>query len=382
MKLTGTCTLTISGHSERVPIEFDISAQSISVWRTPPADLRDLFIAGADIWGKSISVTDIEVYSPTGVFSCKRLPSAFLSAYRPHGLSIDDGEFSKILAIEEGSVHAMKLGLTLRTSKLTLRVRPFEERVELQHESIFTNHSRYINERFSVALGRRTFQIRYSPKYIFASGKLRASESDILGHACSLIALNIEKLVVRLAPPKVTLNYSWERSKAYDEPVVLAKDLPSSLQRIIDYLLKCQEETRRKRFYEIMHLAEGFRQKIFLEHRLTNLLKAFESFDGTRTISPNRVEQLLGIEKGDARFFCGVRNCLVHRGMSLAEAAETTHAELRNQNVRMKRFAHLPRTRKLAWRLYVTFSRLIVSAYFRQIGVPKMNVLLSKYRAF
>jgi hypothetical protein len=382
MKLTGTCTLTISGRSERVPIEFDISRQSISIWRTAPIDLRDIFADGKEVWGKSISVRDIEVLSPTGVFSCKRLPSAFLTAYRPPGFSIDDGEINKVLAIGEGSVHAIRLNLTLRRSKLTLMVRPFAESVELEHELILTNHSRHNNECFSVAIGQRTFEVRYSSKYIFVRGKLRTGESDILRHASSLIALNLEQLIAQLKPPKIILNYSWGRSKAYDEPVVLAKDLPSSLQRIVNYLVNCNEETRRRRFYEIIHIAAGFQQKIFLEHRLTNLLRALESFDGTKTISANRLEQLLGIQKGDARFFCEVRNCLVHRGMSLAESAERTYANLTCQNVKMERFEHLPKTRKLAWRLYVTFSRLIVSAYFRQIGIPKMHILFSKHRGF
>ncbi|MHC4679586.1 MAG: hypothetical protein ACYTEK_12885 [Planctomycetota bacterium] len=276
----------------------------------------------------------------------------------------------------------MRLDLTLRRSKLTLRVQPFAESVELQHESMFTNHSGHRNESFSVVIGQRTVQVRYSQKYIFASGRLRPGEIEILRHACSLIALNLEQLIVRLNPPNVTLNYSWARSKAYGEPVVLAKDLPSSLHRIVNHLLKCDEEARRRRFYEITHLAEGSQQKIFLEHRLTNLLKALESFDGTKTISANRIGQLLGIQKGDARFFCGVRNCLVHKGMSLAEAAERTHTHLTCQNVKLERFAHLPKTRKLAWRLYVTFARLIVSAYFRHAGVPNINTLFCKHRGF
>jgi hypothetical protein len=381
MKLTGTCTLTISGLSERVPIEFDISEQRISVWRTVPAELRVIFDDDG-IWRKTISVKDIEVFSPTGIFSCKRLPSAFLTAYRPPGLSIDDGEINKVLAIGDRSVYAMRLVLSLRRSKLTFKIRPFSKSVELQHESMFTNHSAHNNERFSVVIGQRTFPVRYSQKYVFASGKLRSGEIEILRHACSLMALNREQLIVRLNPPNVTLNYSWERSKAYGEPVVLSKDLPYSIQQIVNHLLTCDEETRKKRYYEIMHIAEGFQQKIFLEHRLTNLLKALESFDGTKTISANRLQNLLGIQKGDARFFCGVRNYIVHGGMSLTEAAQRTYVDMKIQKVKMVRFAHLPKTRKLAWRLYVTFSRLIVSAYFRQIGVPKINTLFSKHRGF
>ena len=113
MKLTGTCKLGMSGLVERALIEFDISAQTIAIWRTSPADLKDFFTGPKRIWSKRISVRDIEIFSPTTVFSCKRLPPAFLSSCSPSGISIDDGEISKVVAIGEGQVHAMRLDLIL-----------------------------------------------------------------------------------------------------------------------------------------------------------------------------------------------------------------------------------------------------------------------------
>jgi len=382
MKLTGTCTLVVSGRSERAMIEFDISAQTITIWRTSPADLKDFFTEGEGIWSKRVSVRDIEVFSPTALLCCDRLPPAFPSSYRPPRLSVDDGEISKIMAIGEGQVHAMRLDLALHRRKLALRVEPFADSVELQHESVFTNHSRYWNQRFSVDIGRRSFDVRYSPRHVFLTGRLRAKDAQVFRHACSLIALGPERLIAQLKPPTVTLNYSWGTAKAYGEVVISEKDLPSSFQLVLNYLTKCDEKTRRKRFYEITHIVEGFQQKIFVEHRLTNLLKALESFDGTKTLSANRLAGLLGTKKGDARFLCGIRNCLVHKGMSLAEAAQETHGDLSTQNVKMERFAHLPQTPKLSWRLYVTFSRLIVSAYFRQIGISRTNTLYPRNRGF
>jgi len=384
MKLTGTCTLAIAGHAERALIEFDISAQTIAVWRMSSGDLTDLdfFAEPKGISSKPISVKDIEVFSPTAALSCKRLPPLFLSSSGSSGFSIDDGETSKIMAIGEGRIHAKRLDLTLRRSKLTFAVKPFSDRMQLSHESIFTNHGKHWNECFSVAIGKRSLKVRYSPRHIFVSGKLRNTDVEMLRHACSLIALGPEQLIAQLKPPRITLNYAWEKLKAYGETVVPTEDLPPSFQHIMNHLVDCDEETRRKRFYEMTHLVEGFRQGIFVEYRLTNLLKALESFDRSRTLSPNGLEKLFGMQKGDARFFCGIRNYLVHQGVSLAEAAKRTHADLTSRNVKMDRFALLPQTRRLPWRLYVTFSRLIVSAYFRQIGVRRTNRLFSKFKGF
>jgi len=274
------------------------------------------------------------------------------------------------------------LGWGLRKCKLALRIEPFADNIELQNESVFTNHSKYWRERFTVRVGRRSFEVRYLPKHIFVNGRLREIDAQVMRHALSLIALGPEQLIAQLKAHIVTLNFSWGTSKAYDEVVIPAEDLPSSVQLLVDYLTKPEEKTRRKRFYEVAHIVGGFQQAILIEHRLTNLLKALESFDGTKRLSANHLVEVLGVEKGNARFLCGVRNCLVHEGMSLAEAAQKTHGDLVAQNAKLTRFAHLPRTPRLPWRLYVTLARLIVSAYFRQIGISRTNTLFAKNRGF
>jgi hypothetical protein len=91
---------------------------------------------------------------------------------------------------------------------------------------------------------------------------------------------------------------------------------------------------------------------------------------------------LFKISKGDAQFLCGVRNCLMHRGMPLAEAAEKTWADMVSQRIQMVRFSRLPQSRRLAWRLYVTFARLIVSAYYAQLGRIRTRTLYSTTKGF
>jgi hypothetical protein len=382
MKLTGTCVLGIGGAVEPAAIEFDISAQTITVWRASSPTLKAFFSEPKALFSKHLAITDIRVFSPTATFSCKRLRGAFLSSYTPPGMSVDDGEIDKVLGIDDGRVHAMSLGLALRRSRLSLTVEPLAAGVQLQHEVVLTNHSRYRNESFSVAVGKRLLDVRYSSKHIFITGKLQHGDLEVFIHACSLIGLGSEQVIAQLEPPRLSLNYSWSRTRAYGENVVSPRDLPSSLQSIVTHFLDSDEKTRQRRFHEATHLVEGFRQSIYLEHRLTNILKALESFDETRTMSPNHLAIVLGIEKGDAHFLCGVRNCLIHHGMPLHEAAEKTHADLTSQKVVMNRFARLPVTPRLAWRLHVTFSRLILTAYFRQIGVPRINNLFSRCRGF
>jgi len=381
MRLTGTCALDRKGLPERVPIEFDTSEQTIAVW-LPLPPIEKYFTAGQHFTGKSLPITDIRVVSPTAQLSCKRLPSAFVSSFGASGYSLDDGEINKVIAVEEDRIQAIRLNLTLHRSKITFTVTPFAPAVRIRPETMYTNHSSHQHQQFDVVLGKRKLGVRYSPKHVFVRGRTSAKDREILRHTLSLLSLGPEQEVTNLAPPRLTMNCSWSTAKAYGEPVLKADGLPAAFQSIIAHLVGCPTAQKERHFNEILHTVAGFQQAVFVEHRLTNLLKALESFDGTRTMAANRLASLLQIEIGDAKFVCGIRNDLIHKGIPLVEAAFNVHADLVGKGVKLKRFRSLPKTQSLPWRVHITIARLIVAALFRQFGVTTTKTLYARMKGF
>ena len=381
MKLTGTCVLHRENLPNRAPIEFDITEQTITVW-LPLPEIQEFFTNGQQLIERSLPISDICVISPTAELCCSRLPSTFISSSSGTGFSLDDGEINKVIAVEDERIQALTLQLTLRQSKIVFCILPFTSTVQLKPETMYTNHSNYRHEQFDIQLGKKRLNVRYSPKYIFIRGRTTIKDREILKHALSLLSLGPEQQITQLTPPRLTLNYAWSIAKSYGEPVVERSDLPAALQSIVTHLAVSSTSQRERHFNEILHVVSGFQQTVFVEHRLANLLRALESFDGARTMAANQLAVLLQIEVGDARFICGIRNDLIHKGVTLMEAVVNVHAELKGRGVKLKRFKSLPKTQSLPWRMYITLARLIVEAHFRQFGVNSIKTLYARMKGF
>ncbi|NLX24890.1 MAG: hypothetical protein GXY61_02865 [Lentisphaerae bacterium] len=381
MKLTGTCALCRSGLPKRVPIEFDVIEQTIKIW-LPLSQMQEFVMVGQCFKGKRLPITDIQVVTPTAQLSCSRLPPAFVSSTSGAGFSLDDGEINKIIAVGDNRIQAISLQLTLYQSKIVFGIAPFSPAVQLNPETMYTNHGIHLHERFDIRLGKKTLNVRYSPKHVFIRGRTTATDREILKHALSLLSLGPEQQVTQLSPPRLTLNYAWSTTKSYGESVVDRNDLPTAFQSIVTHLSSCTSIQRERRFNEILHMVTGFQQAVYVEHRLTNLLKALESFDGTRTMAANQLSTLLQIDLGDAKFICGIRNELIHKGIPLKEASVNIHADLTRKGVKLKRFKSIPKTEALPWRVYITFSRLIVEAFFRQFGINSIQTVYAHMKGF
>jgi len=48
----------------------------------------------------------------------------------------------------------------------------------------------------------------------------------------------------------------------------------------------------------------------------------------------------------------------------------------------LKRFKSIPKTEALPWRVYITFSRLIVEAFFRQFGINSIQTVYAHMKGF
>jgi hypothetical protein len=381
MKLVGTCQIRKSGLPDRACIEFDLSAQTISVWLPPPS-FKEIFTIGQHLINASLPIVNIEVVSPAGILCCETLPPSFVSSVLPSGFSADDGEINKIIAAENERIQGTRLCLTLRRSRVSFSVKPFVDSTRLLPETMFTNHSPDSHCKFDVQIGKRHLEVRYSPKYVFVRGEITNSERDLLRYTCSLLSLGPEQIVAQVTPTVITLNVAWATSRAYGQPVVSTNQLPQAFQSIVSHLTTCGKAQQEKRFDEITCLVGGFQQSLYVEFRLSNLLMALESFDGTNGMDANRISKLLGVVRGDADFICRVRNHLSHDAMPLREAALKAHSDLSSRSVSMRHFARLPKTHAMPWRLYVTFARLIVSAFFRECGVDHIEKLFSTMKGF
>ena len=382
MRLVGTCQNRTGEFNCRSHIEFDLKKQTIAVY-VVGGDPRKSLFKGYDLINKRASIRTIEVSSRTAILTCERLPAAFVSSVRPGGFSTDDGEVNKILDLNENQYGMLQLGLTLRKGKITFKVGALSEAISPKNEIVLTNSSRHAATPFSVRLGNRKYEVRYGTDRQFVTGRASRAQSEILRNTTSLVALTRESMIAILTPRSITLNYYWSPSKGYREPLLSSSDLPAVYQTIASHLEACSEKARRERFNEIHYIVSGFNQSLLLEDRLTNLLKALESFDGTRTLSQNRVSDLLGLERGDADFVCQLRNGLIHKAMSIRDAALAAHHNLTSRgHVHPKRFRRLGSADALPWRLYLTLSRLIVTAFFRELGITEPLTVFSQKRGY
>lgn len=317
------------------------------------------------------------------LFRCNRLPPSFLSSYSPGGFSVDDGHVNKIIDFGENNSGTIKLGLTLKRGKVTFRVEPLPGELILRSELVLTNNSKCHGVGFKIRLGRKAFTVRYGVNRLFIIGRSNDSDREMLRYTSSLVSLTSETIITILNPPTISLNFYWSPPKGYTEKLVPENKLAVVWQQIIDALSAGSSQILGHRYNEISFLVAGFNQNLLLEDRLTNLYKALESFDGTKTLSPNRLSEIFDVTKDDAKFICELRNGLIHKGMTIHEAAIYARDKLVSiPNVSLKKFKNIGSGQMMPWRIYVTLSRMIVSAYFRELGIDKPAQIFSRFRGY
>jgi len=384
MKLSGTCQSQVRGLEGPAAFECDPETHEIAVffWVADLLKPMEMGVKGA-LLKRPVRLHDIELASHTARFRIDKLPPAFFSSMRVGGWSIDDGQIDRLLDLNNNNTDVLKLGVTLKTGKLTLVVVDSPREIPLSEELVISNHSRYMAREFSVVLGKRTFDVRYASKRLFVSGRITQSSREIFQHTASLLALTAESIVSHLRPPKFVLYMYVSEPRGYGEEVVPKSDLASVFRRVAKRLLRMPNEERNRTYNEITYVVSGFEQSRLIEERLTSLFKALESFDNCKTLSPQGCSALLGITRDDAHYLCQVRNKLIHNGMTLAEAGVAAFNDLKSRpRVKLQMFADIRARRDLPWKLYVTFARLITAAFFVHLGVTQPVRVFSKEKAY
>ncbi len=382
MKLIGTCQNEIKGFNCRSNIEFDLKEQTITVH--VPAQDHAMLSVQRDILKQKVRLRDIQVFSRAAVFECRRFPAAFLSSATPGGYSVDDGLVNKILDLNENNCGILTLGVTLRRGRISFRITPLSGNPSLRPELVLTNHAgHFVGTSFPVRFADRAYTIRYAMQRQFLTGRSTEKEREIMRHTSALISLSPERVIASLNPPSIALNYYWHEPKGYGERLFAREELPSVYQRLVDVLSGCSGDVRKRRFNEISLIVSGFDQSLLLEDRLANLYRALESFDGTTTLSANRLSKMFAISGDDTRFICELRNGLVHKGMTISDAVLFAKNKLASRShVSLSKFKNVGTSQSVPWRMYLTVARMVVYAFFSDLNAPKPASVFPKARGY
>jgi len=250
--------------------------------------------------------------------------------------------------------------------------------------SLTNNSVGTIGSKLDVAIGAKRFSVRYGDRRLFVAGRSNQAQREMLRHTSSLISLNRNVIISVLNPPSLTLNYAWDEPHGYSSGQLFpTEELGTIWQRILDSLAGISDEELTRRYNEISFVVAGFDQTMLLEDRLTNLYKALESFDGTRTLSSERISRMFDIGKGDAKFVCEMRNNLMHRGMSIEQAALNARNRFAsNQNISLEIFRRISAHSTMPRRIYFTLSRLITAAFFREFGIGYLLQIFPGYSGY
>lgn len=383
MKLIGTCHSDLRGFQGRAVIECDPDNQQITIFFLVSDPYRFMGAARESLLKQPVKVRNIELVSRTSRFRIAKLPPAFLSSVGVGGWSIDDGQIDTLLNLNNNDTGLVKLAISLKSGELPLHIISGPPMEHLTEELVLTNHGRYMNERFPLDIGNKTYQVRYGAKRVFIRGRITQIDREVFRHTCSLLTLAAQSMIAHLRPPRLVLNMYVPQIKAHREQVVSKAALQSSFQHIAVSLSEATDTERQRTFNEITYIASAFGESGLLEERVTSLFKALESFDGCRTLTAQRCATLLGLNRADARFVCEVRNKIIHNAMTLMDAAIEAHTRVTSRRSdSLNRFAPVRRQRDLPWKLYVTIARLITSSFFRHLGVKEHPRVFPSHKAY